>query len=366
MQGPLRCSPRVVQFRRGAMCTLTAARSISTRVPQPAGMVAKVAENVAALRENGTPVGEIRVLPSPVGPAFFSNCSPLIPPTLSALLHAQLRKGRFINATNHIIGGWAGLRCSGLSARVASNCRCTLCASASPDALQWLQLSTPLAGVALSLVGADRPPCLHPCRGLEELGVGCFPPLHEQGAAGADAAHAGWCGGRPRLAGRAQAPACTASCTLLLPPAAPSPHSLPLSSCAAQVAIDPPMLYAHVWECLGVAWAVHETVGSYMTAALVWLESRGTANPALLAQQYGVPALSALTAVPPQSGLAIQSADEEAGQGEGEAAQQQQQAEGEDEGHSRQRGGAEADEQPQQRAALLKRSNKTKRSKRQQ
>lgn len=70
-------------------------------------MVGKVAENVAALRENGTPVGEIRVLPSPVGPAFFSNCSPLIPPPLSALLHAQLLKGRFINATNHIIGGWA-------------------------------------------------------------------------------------------------------------------------------------------------------------------------------------------------------------------------------------------------------------------
>lgn len=158
---------------------------------------------------------------------------------------------------------------------------------------------------------------------------------------------------------------CIVNCTLLLPPAAPSAHDLPLSSCAAQVAIDPPMLYAHVWECLGVAWAVHETVGSYMTAALVWLESRGTANPALLAQQYGVPALSALTAVPPQSGLAIQSADEEAEQGEGQAAQQQQQAEGEDEGHGRQRGGAEADEQPQQRAALLKRSSTKKRSKRQ-
>lgn len=64
-----------------------------------------MADNVAALRENSTPVGEIRVQPSAVGPAFFSNCSPLIPPPLSALLHAQLHKRRFINATNHIIGG---------------------------------------------------------------------------------------------------------------------------------------------------------------------------------------------------------------------------------------------------------------------
>lgn len=81
-------------------------RALHTRPPSHCiGMVAKVAENVAALRENGTPVGEIRVLPSPVGPAFFSNCSPLIPPPLSTLLHAQLHKGRFINATNHITGG---------------------------------------------------------------------------------------------------------------------------------------------------------------------------------------------------------------------------------------------------------------------
>ncbi len=112
-------TPALLSLAAPQCAPWAAARSISTHVPQPAGMVAKVAENVAALRENGTPVGEIRVLPSPVGPAFFSNCSPLIPPTLSALLHAQLRKGRFINATNHIIGGWAGLRCSGLSMRVA-------------------------------------------------------------------------------------------------------------------------------------------------------------------------------------------------------------------------------------------------------
>lgn len=70
-------------------------------------MLSKVTDNMAALRENGTPAGEIRVLPSPVGPSFFSNCSPLIPPRLSALLHAQLHKGRFINATHYIIGGWA-------------------------------------------------------------------------------------------------------------------------------------------------------------------------------------------------------------------------------------------------------------------
>ena len=88
-------------------------------------MVGKVAENMAALRENGTPVGEIRVLPSPVGPAFFSNCSPLIPPQLSTLLHAQLLKGRFLNATNYIIGGWAGW---GLA---AAGGVCGLCAGCS-------------------------------------------------------------------------------------------------------------------------------------------------------------------------------------------------------------------------------------------
>ena len=36
-----------------------------------------------------------------------------------------------------------------------------------------------------------------------------------------------------------------------------------------------PLLAAHVKECVGVAWARHETIGSYMGAALGWLESGG-------------------------------------------------------------------------------------------
>lgn len=150
-------------------------------------------------------------------------------------------------------------------------------------------------------------------------------------------------------------------------PAASTSPSFPTP--AAQIAIDSALLYAHVWECLGVAWAVHETVGNYMTAALVWLESRGTADPALLAQQYRVTRLSALTAAP-QSGLAIQSAEEEEEEEqegeEGHATQQQQQQQQDDpeehEGH-----GTASYEEPRQRAALLKRStSKKKRSKRQQ
>lgn len=131
-----------------------------------------------------------------------------------------------------------------------------------------------------------------------------------------------------------------------------------------QIAIDPAMLYAHVWECLGVAWAVHETVGEYMTAALMWLESRGTADPALLAQQHRVPRMSALTAVP-QTGFAIQSAEEEAEE-EQQQQQEQQQPQGgeEQEEHWRASSSTESDEEPQQRAALLKRSSSKRRSKR--
>lgn len=146
------------------------------------------------------------------------------------------------------------------------------------------------------------------------------------------------------------------------------PHSLPqpFSLNAAQIAIDSALLYAHVWECLGVAWAVHETVGNYMAAGLVWLESRGTADPALLAQQYRVQRLSALTAVP-QSGLAIQSAEEKEQEGEeGHATQQQRQQQQQDDHEEHEGHGTASDEEPRQRAALLKRSTSKKRSKRQQ
>ncbi|PRW21108.1 multidrug resistance-associated 1 isoform X3 [Chlorella sorokiniana] len=245
--------------RVGGLSTMPPALYI--HMPHDAGMVGKVAENMAALRENGTPVGEIRVLPSPVGPAFFSNCSPLIPAPLSALLYAQLRAGRFINATNHIIedlknSEWGAFR---------------------------TYMSTELPGQ------------------MQQM----------------------------------------------------------------QIAIHPAQLYAHVWECLGVAWAVHETVGTYMTAALVWLESRGTADPALLAAQYRVPRLSALTAVPP-AGLAIQSAEGEEEEDEGQLTKQQrrQQTGGkEEEGHGHLSSSAVADDKPRQRAVLLKRRTSKKRSK---
>lgn len=48
------------------------------------------------------------------------------------------------------------------------------------------------------------------------------------------------------------------------------------------------LLEAHVFECLGVAWAVHETVGRFTTAALMWLESGGQADAADLARRFEV------------------------------------------------------------------------------
>ena len=54
------------------------------------------------------------------------------------------------------------------------------------------------------------------------------------------------------------------------------------------------MLSPHIFECLGVAWARHETIGEYMTAALIWLESNGTADINALAAQYRMPRLTEL------------------------------------------------------------------------
>ena len=62
------------------------------------------------------------------------------------------------------------------------------------------------------------------------------------------------------------------------------------------------LLAAHVWECLGVAWAVHETVGGYTTAALLWLESGGTLDAAELARAHRVQRLADLGAAPGTGG----------------------------------------------------------------
>lgn len=43
-----------------------------------------------------------------------------------------------------------------------------------------------------------------------------------------------------------------------------------------------------------MAWARHETVGEYMSAALEWLESRGTKDAAALARQRRVANLAEL------------------------------------------------------------------------
>lgn len=55
-----------------------------------------------------------------------------------------------------------------------------------------------------------------------------------------------------------------------------------------------PLLSAHIMECLGVAWARHETVGEYMAAALAWLESGGAADAGQLAQRLRVKRMSSL------------------------------------------------------------------------
>jgi hypothetical protein len=57
---------------------------------------------------------------------------------------------------------------------------------------------------------------------------------------------------------------------------------------------DARLVAMHIWECINIAWAKHETIGEYMTAALIWLESGGTASMARLAQQHRVPRLAAL------------------------------------------------------------------------
>ena len=45
---------------------------------------------------------------------------------------------------------------------------------------------------------------------------------------------------------------------------------------------------------LQVAWGRHETIGEYMTAALVWLENRGQVDIAEVAARFRVPHLTDL------------------------------------------------------------------------
>lgn len=46
--------------------------------------------------------------------------------------------------------------------------------------------------------------------------------------------------------------------------------------------------------CLQVAWGRHETIGEYMTAALVWLENRGQVDIGDIARRFHVPRLTDL------------------------------------------------------------------------
>ncbi|PRW50941.1 hypothetical protein C2E21_5329 [Chlorella sorokiniana] len=50
-----------------------------------------------------------------------------------------------------------------------------------------------------------------------------------------------------------------------------------------------PLLSLHIFDCLGVAWARHETIGEYMTAALVWLENGGKVDVGEVAARFRVP-----------------------------------------------------------------------------
>lgn len=68
----------------------------------------------------------------------------------------------------------------------------------------------------------------------------------------------------------------------------PARLSLPATSPA------PARLAPLLQECIGVAWARHETVGEYMTAALEWLESGGRKDAAALAKQRRVANLAQL------------------------------------------------------------------------
>lgn len=56
----------------------------------------------------------------------------------------------------------------------------------------------------------------------------------------------------------------------------------------AQIEQSPSLLTHHIWECIGLAWGRHETVGEYMTAALLWLEGRGQGDIAALAVKHRV------------------------------------------------------------------------------
>jgi hypothetical protein len=51
---------------------------------------------------------------------------------------------------------------------------------------------------------------------------------------------------------------------------------------------DPHLLAEHIWECINVAWARHETIGEFMAAALAWLESGGRKDIGQLARQLRV------------------------------------------------------------------------------
>ena len=50
----------------------------------------------------------------------------------------------------------------------------------------------------------------------------------------------------------------------------------------------------HIWECILLAWARHETVGEHMTAALVWLEGGGRQDIGRLVSRYRPARLAAL------------------------------------------------------------------------